>query len=310
VCAGYNTGKSTTEIKMIVSASRRTDIPAFYSKWFLNRVRAGWCLVPNPFNLNQSSRVALTASEVDAIVFWSRNPSPLMSHLGELDDLGLHYYFLFTLIGYPRAIDPGAPPLGRSLGTFQELSARIGPQRTIWRYDPIVLSDLSGVDFHEKNFRRVAGELRGATERCVISFVQPYRKARARMEAAAAGCAHPVDFSNPGVRALLGALSQIAAENGMQLFSCATEEDFSAYGIRASSCIDGELISRLFDIEIAVRKDPCQRKACGCTASRDIGMYDTCLFGCSYCYATSSFERARANHARHDPDSPSLAPVP
>ncbi len=113
--------------------------------------------MPNPFNPNQFSRVALSPPEVDALVFWSRNPRPLIKRLGELDDLGLRYYFLFTLVGYPRAIDPRAPALGRSIKTFQELSARIGPQRTIWRYDPIVLSDLSGVGFHESNFRKVAG---------------------------------------------------------------------------------------------------------------------------------------------------------
>ena len=302
-------GSPAWTAKMIVSVSRRTDIPAFYSKWFFNRVRAGWCLVPNPFNPNQASRVALCAPEVDAFVFWSRNPRPLMKRFDELDDAGFRYYFLFTLVGYPRSIDPGAPALGRSIATFQELSARVGPERTIWRYDPIVLSDLSGIGFHESNFRKLAGELRGAAVRCVISFAQPYRKARARMEAAAAGSADPVDFSSPQIRGLLGAISQIAAENRMQAFSCAMEQDFSAYGIKPSRCIDAELISRLFDIEITAPKDPYQRKECGCAAGRDIGMYDTCLFGCSYCYATSSFERAKANYARHDPDSPSLLPA-
>ncbi len=293
---------------MIVSASRRTDIPAFYAKWFLNRVRAGWCLVPNPFNPNQTSRVSLSAPEVDAIVFWSRNPRPLLKKLALLDDSGLRYYFLFTLVGYPRAIEPGAPPLEQSLRTFQELSAQVGPERTIWRYDPIVLSELSGVDFHENNFRKIASELRGAARRCVISFVQPYRKARARMEAAAPGCCDPIDFNRPRLRALLGAISQIAAENRMQLFSCAMEQDFSPFGITPSRCIDSRLISTLFDIRPTAAKDPCQRKECGCAASRDIGIYDTCLFGCTYCYATSSFQRAMENHSRHDPQNPSLIP--
>ena len=296
-------------MKMIVSVSRRTDVAAFYSKWFLNRVRAGWCLVPNPFNSNQTSRVALTPSEVDAFVFWSRDPRPLVKHLDELDDRGYRYYFLLTLLGYPRRIDPAAPPAGRSIRTFHELSARIGPERTIWRYDPIVLSDLSGAGFHEKNFRKLAGRLRGASARCVISFVQPYRKARARMEAAAPGCADPIDFNSPEVFGLLSAISQAAAENGMQMLSCASEQDFSAHGIKPSRCIDSELLAKLFGIDPSVPKDPYQRKECGCAAGRDIGVYDTCLFGCSYCYATSSIERARANHQRHDPDSPSLLPA-
>jgi hypothetical protein len=291
---------------MIISASRRTDIPAFYSKWFINRVRQGWCLVPNPFNTNQVSRVPLLPGEVDAFVFWSRNPRPLMKYLDELDDLGFRYYFLFTVIGYPSGIDPGAPPLSASIRTFQQLSARVGRQRTIWRYDPIVLSDLSGTGFHESNFRLVAERLKGATDRCVISFVKPYRKARARMEAAAPGASAPVDFSSLPVRTLLNAISGTARENGMEMFSCASEMDFSEFGIYPSRCIDSDLISKLFGVRINPPKDPCQRKECGCAASRDIGMYDSCVFGCSYCYATSNLDRARAGYARHDPLSPSL----
>ncbi len=168
--------------------------------------------MPNPFNRNQVSRVTLSTAEVDAFVFWSRNPRPLMRYLDELDDLGCRYYFLFTLIGYPDRIDPGAPPLGLSIKTFQELSARVGPQRVIWRYDPIVLSGHSGTGFHERNFRQVAQELKGATGRCVISFVKPYRKARARMEAAAPGSLEPVDFGSPPVRGLLNAISELPAK--------------------------------------------------------------------------------------------------
>ena len=262
--------------------------------------------MPNPFNRNQVSMVSLSTAEVDAFVFWSRNPRPLMRYLDELDDMGCRYYFLFTLVGYPDRIDPGSPPLSLSIRTFQELSARVGPQRVIWRYDPIVLSGLSGTGFHESNFRLVAQELKGATGRCIISFVKPYRKARVRMEAAAQGSTEPVDFGGLPVRGLLSVISESARENGMEMFSCASEQDFSAFGINPSKCIDADLISKLFAIEISAPKDPRQRKECGCAASRDIGMYDTCLFGCSYCYATSSLERAKAACARHDPRSPSL----
>ncbi len=128
------------------------------------------------------------------------------------------------------------------------------------------------------------------------------------MEAAAAGSANPVDFNSPEVSGLLGAISQIASENGMQVFSCAMEQDFSAYGINHSRCIDPELISKLFGIKTRASKDPFQRKECGCAASRDIGIYDTCLFGCSYCYATTNIARAKANYLSHDPDAPSLLP--
>ena len=230
-----------------------------------------------------------------------------MRYLNELDDMGCRYYFLFTLIGYPDRIDPGSPALSRSIKTFQELSARVGPQRVIWRYDPIVLSGLCGTWFHERNFRLLAQELKGATGRCVISFVKPYRKVRARMEAAAQGSTlRGLEIGSLPIRRLLSAISEAARENAMEIFSCASEQDVSTFGINPSKCIDADLISKLFAIEIKASKDPCQRKECGCAVSRDIGMYDTCLFGCSYCYATSSPERAKANYARHDPESPSL----
>lgn len=291
---------------MIISASRRTDIPAFYSKWFMNRVRRGWCLVPNPFNRQQVSRVSLDPAEVEAFVFWTRNPRPLMRSLDELDDLGCRYYFLFTTIGYPRRIDPGSPPLDVSIKNFRDLSARIGPEKVIWRYDPIVLSESTGPDFHENNFRRLALALNGSTGRCIVSFMKPYRKARARLEAAAPGSLDPIDFKSSAVCGLLHSIAETGRENGMEIYSCAGEEDLSPFGLQPSRCIDGGLISRLFGVETCAAKDPYQRKECGCTAGRDIGMYDSCLFGCSYCYATTSFERAKANHARHDPESPSL----
>ncbi|MHC1725512.1 MAG: DUF1848 domain-containing protein [Syntrophobacteraceae bacterium] len=293
-------------MQVIVSASRRTDIPAFYSKWFINRVRQGWCLVPNPFNRLQVSRVSLSAGDVDAYVFWTRNPRPLMRYLAELDGLGCRYYFLITLIGYPERIDPGAPSFKTAVNTFQDLSARIGPNRVIWRYDPVLLSSAAGCAFHKENFGQAARALRGCTKRCIISFMKPYRKARARIEAAAPGSSQPVDSGSPEVRDLLTFFSETARENSLEVFSCAGETDLSPLGVKPSKCIDGELISTLFDIEINAPKDSCQRKECGCTASKDIGAYDTCLFGCSYCYATSSLDRAKANHARHDPNSPSL----
>jgi hypothetical protein len=262
--------------------------------------------VPNPFNREQVSRVSLLPEEVEAFVFWTRNPRPLMQSLDELDAMGCRYYFLFTLIGYPDRLHPGSPPLDSSIRNFRDLSARIGPRRVIWRYDPIVFSEHTGPAYHEDNFRLIASALNGHTGRCIISFMRPYRKVRARLVAAAPESLEPVDIKSSDVRGLLRSMSEIARENGMDLFSCASEEDLSRFGIHPSRCIDGELISKLFGMETAFAKDPCQRRECGCSASKDIGMYDTCLFGCAYCYATTSFERAKANHTRHDPRSPSL----
>jgi len=169
---------------MIISASRRTDIPAFYTPWFMNRLRSGWCRVPNPFNPLQVSEISLRPEDVDVIVFWTRNALPILPHLKELEERGYRFYFLVTLMDNPRVIDAGCPPLNEGLRTFRDLANRIGPERVVWRYDPIVFSSLTDPDFHMRAFRRIAGWLEGCTSRCIISVVHPYRKAQRRLRLA------------------------------------------------------------------------------------------------------------------------------
>ncbi|HAJ38211.1 MAG TPA: hypothetical protein DCL15_21265 [Chloroflexi bacterium] len=294
---------------MIISASRRTDIPAFYATWFMHRVRAGFCTTPNPFNANQVNYVSLRPEDVDAIVFWTRNPRPLLSALDELDARGYRYYFQFTLLDYPRQLDPHTPPAAAAIATFRRLADRIGPERVIWRYDPIVLSSITNADFHQERFAWIAAQLRGYTTRSVISLVDIYRKAARRMQSLAVqGVTFPDQAltSLPEFAALMQNLVATAQQNGMEIVSCAEEIDLTGYGVRPGKCIDEELLARVFGLQLARRKDPGQRAACGCVVSRDIGMYDSCLFGCQYCYATNSFTRAAANYAAHDPQATSL----
>jgi hypothetical protein len=294
---------------MIISASRRTDIPAFYARWFIRRVRAGYCTVPNPFNPGQVSRISLNPRDVDLIVFWTRNPTPLVPHLDELDDRGYRYYFQYTVLRNPRELDQNGPTFEQAVNTFQRLAQKIGAGQLIWRYDPIVFTEKSGLNFHIETYQEIAQQLKGCTHRSVISILDSYRKTQKRMQELEKNGLHV--FQTPGqsgsrFATLMSALAGIARENEMEIVSCAEELDLSVYGIRAGKCIDDEYISRVFGIEVEHKKDPSQRKACGCVTSQDIGMYDSCLFGCQYCYATSSFERARINHSRHDPESPSL----
>lgn len=294
---------------MIISASRRTDIPAFYTPWLMNRLRAGYCAVPNPFNRNQVARVSLAPEEVALIVFWTRNPRPLFPFLDELDDRGYRYYFQVTLMDNPRAVDVNAPPVAAALRTFQELAARVGPARVIWRYDPIVLSEATGADFHLARYARLAGALAGHTARSVVSVMDWYKKATRRLRAMAAqgvAVAEGDVTQLPDFARLMHGLAQLAGENGMEIVSCAEELDLAPYGIAPGKCVDDGYIARTFDLHVGSAKDPSQREACGCVVSRDIGMYDSCLLGCQYCYATSSFDRARENHEGHDPESPSL----
>ncbi|WP_295585031.1 DUF1848 domain-containing protein [uncultured Lamprocystis sp.] len=291
----------------VISASRRTDIPAFYGTWLTNRVRAGWCAVPNPFNSKQISRVELNPRET-IFVFWTRWAKPFIKHLDELEQLGCRFYFQYTLINNPKAIDPNSPSLEKAIDGFRCLADRIGAERLIWRYDPILLSQTTDHDFHLQNFSYIAERLSGATKRVVVSIVDPYDKAARRMDQL--GKTQPsfryrpyqTELDLPLFRNLAG----IARNNELTIQSCAEEIELLAAGIQPGKCIDDDLIRTLFEIDVTHAKDKGQRSACGCVESRDIGMYESCLFGCAYCYATQSFAAAEKNHASHNPESESL----
>ena len=294
---------------MIISVSRRTDIPAFYAEWFINRVRAGYCTVPNPYNREQVARVSLLSEDVDVIVFWTRNPKPLFPYLDELDQRGYQYYFQYTLLGYPRQIDTKSPPLETAIKTFQELSNCIGFRRVIWRYDPIVFSNLTGAQFHTENYAHISDALKGYTHRSVISVMDMYKKFRVRIDQLNQQGVGVVDQGgNPSPRFdnLMNTIAQTARTNDLEIYSCSEERDLLPYGILPGKCIDDEYIEATFGIEVGHKKDPGQRKACGCVIGKDIGMYDTCVFGCQYCYATRNFERSKENLASHNSESPSL----
>ena len=291
---------------MIISASRRTDIPAFYAEWMVRRLKEGYCTVANPYNRNQVTRISLKPEDVDAIVFWTRNPRPLMPYLDELDSRGYRYYFQFTILGYPREIDAKSPSAETAVEAFRELADWVGPRRVIWRYDPIVFTGLTPPAFHQDNFRRLAESLRGHTRRVVVSIVDMYRKIEKRLKKleGTSAAVRPCDAGD--FEALMRRLARLAGENGMEIVSCAEEVDLRPFGILPGKCVDDRVIADAFDIEVLGTKDPAQRKACGCVVSRDIGMYESCLFGCRYCYATKSFDQAKANFDSHDPKSPSL----
>ena len=228
-------------------------------------------------------------------MFWTRNPRPLMPYLDELDSRGYRYYFQFTILGYPREIDPKSPAATTAVEAFCELAERLGPKRVIWRYDPIVFTGITPPAFHQENFQRLAESLRGHTCRVVVSIVDMYRKIEARLKklegtpAAVASC-NAGDFGP-----LMRGLAKLARENGMEIVSCAEEIDLRPFGILPGKCVDDRVIAEAFGVDVTGTKDPTQRKACGCVVSRDVGMYESCLFGCNYCYATKSFDQAKVN---------------
>jgi hypothetical protein len=290
---------------VIISASRRTDIPAFYARWFMNRLRAGFCEVRNPFNAGQVSRVSLAPGDVSAIVFWTRDPRPLLPRLPEIRSLGHEPFFLMTLLDNPRALDPKGPDAATGLAAFAALAGAL-PGRVAWRYDPIVLTEKTPADWHRAAFARLAPRLAGHTDRVIVSFLEPYRKIAGRLRGLAEEGYGLLPPDPDAALALLLDLKDMAAGHGMALSTCCQPEIFQAAGIPASRCIDPVWIGERTGKALPVVRDQHQRPGCGCAPSKDIGAYDRCLFGCRYCYATTSFARAAANFAAHDSEGVSL----
>ena len=298
--------ESGREYGVIISASRRTDIPALYAKWFINRIRVGWCQVPNPLNLNQLSYVSLKPEDVDAIVFWSKNPAPIIGYLDELDDRGFRYYFQYSLNDYPKDFEPNIPALEERIETFRKISSHLGPRRIIWRYDPIIISNQTPLAFHREKFPKIAAALRGFTTRVMVSLVDYYQKANRRLSTLEGkGFRFDRDAAiSRSICDLLKDLADIARFNNMEIFTCAEERDFSEFGMPPGRCIDGKLLHELWSLHGHDKKDPYQRAACMCVISKDIGINDTCIHGCPYCYSTRNLTLAQRRYSEHDPNAP------
>lgn len=285
---------------MILSVSRRTDIPNYYSDWFINRIKEGYLYVRNPMNAHQISRITLTPELVDCIVFWTKNPEPMF---GRLDELELYpFYFQFTLTGYGSDIERNVPhKKERMIPVFQELSQRIGQEKVIWRYDPILFTEKYTPEYHLKAFGQIARALQGYTGKCVISFVDSYTKNQKSMAAL-----HTYMLADSELEGFAGELAHIAAACGMKTGSCAEKIDLSSCGIVHNCCIDQELIEQITGRKLLARKDRNQRKECGCIESIEVGTYDTCRNGCLYCYANNSGERLQRACSLYDINSPIL----
>ena len=296
---------------MIISASRRTDIPAFYSDWFLKRVREGYFFRVNPFNSNQVSGFSLQPEDVDAICFWTKNPAPLLKHLAELDERGLNYYFQFTLNPYGREFEPQVPPLEERVATFRELAGRIGPERVVWRYDPVILTSVTPVSWHLEQAERIASQLKEATCSLVFSFYDFYGKGQGRLNQALRDTGIILDDitlpeQSRELDMLVRGFKSIATRHNLRIHSCSEDVDLSAIGIEQGACIDGALIQELFGGAPTAIKDKNQRQACRCVESVDMGLYNTSHFRCTYCYANFNEATIESNCRKPFPDSPSL----
>lgn len=332
---------------VIVSASRSTDIPAFFPKWFISRFNGaqGYVRWFNPFN---QKPVYVSFKKTKVIVFWSKNPKPLIPFLPEIDAAGVHYYFHFTLNDYQAEnLERNVPSLESRIQTFKRLALLIGPERVIWRFDPVLFTNrLTPRELATRIFK-ISKELQGCTKRLVFSFIdiKAYKKVQRNLLKYSEHFASQYDSksifevepSPEQIEEFSGYLSKIRAywkERGwnLEICACAEKADLSHHEILPSKCIDASLLLKVFGDDptlvdfltktpckrpfevnepdlfsapsaeekkiITLRKDPGQREECGCAESKDIGMYNTCLHGCVYCYANTSPELALKNFER------------
>ena len=285
---------------MIISASRRTDIPTYYSEWFFNRIKEGFVYVRNPMNIHQISKISLTPDVIDGIVFWTKNPIPMLSRLDKLKDYA--YYFQFTVNSYAKDIEANIPNKNDIIiPAFRELSDKIGADRVIWRYDPILLTDKYTIDYHVNYFNELAKRLSGYTHKCVISFVDLYKNTQSHLKEL-----NILPLGDNEMYELAERLVEIANKNNLIVESCAEKINLEQFGIQHGHCIDCTLFEKILNCKMNLSKDKNQRPECGCMESIDIGAYNTCKNGCKYCYANFSPVTVIKNTDVHNPNSPLL----
>jgi len=300
---------------VIISASRATDIPAFHHEWFMRRLDAGYVKWRNPFN-GRAQYVSLERTR--AVVFWSKNPRPLLKHLDALDRRGLTYYFQFTLNDYDaERYEPHVPPLEERIETFRELSRRLGRKRMVCRFDPLLLTSDTGEDALLAKVAKVGEAIHPLTERLVFSFanIASYRKVQRNLRAAGVPRR---EFAAPAMHKVAAGIAKLNERWGLELLSCAETVDLSPHGVDHGKCIDDALLARIGGHDAQLMgflergrarkqfKDKGQREACGCIPSKDIGQYNTCPHLCVYCYANSAPATVRRNAAIADAESDSI----
>ena len=334
--------KSEAQAPIIISASRSTDIPAFYAKWFINRLKKGYVVWYNPFN---QQPIYVSFKNCKAIVFWTKNPKPLIPYLKELDDRGLNYYFQYTINDYEKEeFEPNIPTLAKRIEIFKSLSTLIGKEKVIWRFDPLILTDEITPRELLTRIWRIGNELKGYTDKLVFSFVdvKAYRKVQNNLIKETNSftkenleIAEPTQGQITEIVEGLVKIREAWKKNGwnISMATCAEEVDLDKYDIEHNRCIDGELMKQIFPLDkdlvyylnygklpektlfgvganVAPKqvnlKDKGQRKVCGCIVSKDIGMYNTCSHNCVYCYANTSRKVVKANQGLHNDESESL----
>ena len=252
--------------------------------------------MPNPYNAGRLGRASLSPDLVDCIVFWTKNAAPMLDKLEKIEKIGYKFYFLHSLTPYGKNIETNLPEKQSIIKNFIELGNRIGKNRVVWRYDPIIIDDFHNVNWHSEHFSNLCKKLENSTKRCIISFVDPYKSSKNNFRS----------MTNEEIIAIAENFSKTSEKHNIKLFTCAETADLSTYGINHSSCIDKNMIEEIIGCKITAKHDKNQREMCGCIESIDIGAYNTCTNGCKYCYATHNSKAGKI----HDINAPMITGYP
>lgn len=286
---------------MIINTGMRTDIPAFYSQWLINRIRAGYVLVRNPYHPELITRYELDPNVVDCLAFCTKNPAPMLEYMEELK--AFKQYWFVTITPYGKEIEPNVPDKETVMQSFVRLSNSVGVDCVAWRYDPILIDKVYTAKRHIADFEHMCAVLSGYTRVCVISFIDLYEKVKRNYPEA-----RELTYDE---RITIGkAFAEIGRRYGITIKACGEGQELSAIGIDCSGCMTREVYEAAIGSRLNVPKKKGHRSECNCVLGTDIGMYDTCGHLCRYCYANSDRENVRRNMALHDPNSPLLVGWP
>jgi len=282
---------------MILNTGNRTDIPAFYSEWFCNRMDEGFVFARNPYHPQQVTRYLLDPESVDCIAFCTKNPKPMLNKLWKLHSF--RQFWSVTITPYGTDIEPYVPPAPEVMTSFCELSEKVGREAVCWRYDPIFITEKYTLGFHIKAFAQMAAELAAHTDTCVISFLDLYEKTKRNFP------------EGRGVtreeRLTLGkAFAEIGKRYNIEIYTCAEGEELAQFGMNTSGCQSRQVLERAIGLPLEVPKSAMTREGCSCVLGSDIGTYHSCGHGCLYCYANHDRKTVEENMAKHDPVSPFL----
>lgn len=282
---------------MIINTGSRTDIPAYFSEWFINRIKEGYVYVRNPYYMNQVTKYILSPDVVDCLVFCTKNPEPIIGKLHEINKYNQLWFV--TITPYEEDIEPYVPSKEKVISSFQKLSSLIGKEKIVWRYDPIFISGKYTVEKHIYEFEKIASHLSGYTDECVISFIDLYEKTKKNFIGVK-------EVSKEAKEEIAKEFVKIGSKYNIKIKTCVEGNELSIYGVDCSGCMTKNVIERAIGVNLKIQKKKSVRQGCDCLLGNDIGMYNTCGHGCIYCYANYDKKSVYGNMRKHNPNSPFL----